>query len=1082
MLQFIFGLPFSGKTGCILEKVSEVTQNNEKAVVIVPEQASFETEKTFLKALGDSFSLNVQVLSFSRLYDEVSQKFGGLCAKVLTGSDKIIFMNRALKQVAPELKLWRKYANSLNFAKTMLDTVGEFKISGITAQNIKNASLLTESIALQNKLLDLALIYETFDALIFERFIDPADNLSKLYLQLENYNFFENKTVFFDGFKGFTGQQFKIIDRVLTQAKNVYFSFTNNGENAKEFDIFSNIRLAVSRIEKIAKLHNVEITKPIILNKTNFNSKSIKNLEKLLSDNPISEENDDTLTICECKTVFDEAEVALSTIRKLVRTKNFRYRDFAIISRDNEKYAQAVEYSAKKNKVDCFLDKKLPLSSFPLSIAALSAIKSLNFSTEKILRFYKSGINYLSIDEISKLENYTYLWNIDGYIWLDEWDMDVRGFVTEEESDYDKNSLIEINNIRKKALKPLEKFKQNFVGNAFNKSKALLELLEECNATAALKDMCEKFSSQDFFTRDALNQGYDAFMKVLDSLVNCFTEKSLTNTEYYDALSLALSLETISVIPQTIDQVIFGQADTIRLSSPKILFVLGANQGVFPKYSENNSLFAISERKKLIDLGLDITDNQIYDSIDENYLVYSNLTACSDELYISYSTQTLKGESLTASSFVTSIKEKLNPKIIKDDSTVLPETADSGLSEFCRRISQNQDYSSLKEAINLKTSNNLTNIFLSAVSGDKKAISKESANALYGENIYMSATKFDTFKRCKFSFFCKYGMRIKKLQPADFDVLQRGTIVHYVLEKIISTYKENIKDFTKQQLDDLCEQYINEYLDLVSGYRSVQTARHSFLISKISRSLKEVVYQLSREFAQSEFKPTHCELKIGGKDGIPLNFDYSNGKIFVNGSIDRVDEYNGLIRIVDYKTGSKSFKLPDVLFGLNLQMLIYLYAVIRADNRQDKDAVGILYMPSKRDLNNDGMAMNGLLKGDIDIIAAMEKENRGEFVPYLPINKDGSISKTANSFIKEEDFSKIFDYIENLMTKTGDTIANGEIEISPVDGRESSACDYCDFKAICGNDSAFNFKVPNLKNDEVFINMGKGENNGSQTN
>ncbi len=1081
MLQFIFGLPFSGKTSLILSKIKELILENKQLVIIVPEQASFETEKAVLKAIGDTFPINVQVLSFSRLYDEISLKTGGIAARVLKDSDKVIFMSKALKQVSHQLKLWTKYANSLTFAKNMLDAIDEFKTNAITVQNIKNAMLITDSTGLKNKLYDLSLIYETYDLLISERYIDTSDKLTKLYFKLENNNFFEGKTVFFDGFKGFTGQQFKIIDRILTKAEKSYFSFTYNILSKKEFDIFSNVRKTIERIEKIAKSHGVTVCEPIKLSDSNFNSLGLSNIEKLLSDNPVdSSLENNCINICEAKTIFDEAEFTARTIRKLVRTKNLRFGDFVIITRDSEKYAQAIEYACQKNNIDCFFDKKIPLLSFPLSIAAISAIKALDFSTENILRFHKSGINVLSTDEISLLENYTILWNISGENWLKEWDMDVRGFVTDEADEEFSIKLNEINLIRQKAITPLLNFKQNFKDNAKIMSTAIVNLFEDCNVKEALIKLSENFCNDENISSDSLKQSYTIFIEVLDSLVSCFAENKITKQEYCEALNLALSLENISLIPQTIDQVIFGQADRIRPSSPKFAFVLGANQGVFPKYSSNNGIFAIKERKKLIDIGLEIADNEIFTSIEENFLVYCNLCSATDGLYLTYSKQTLKGEALTPSSFVLSIKERLNPNYFYEPELKLlpenlPETVDSAFSQFCRSFSNAVDFNTLKTALDKKTGNNKTDTIVSIVSNPKKAITKVNAKSLYGKNIYMSATKFDTFNRCKFSYFCKYGLRLKKLQPAQFDVLQRGTIVHYVLEKIITNYKEKIKDLPKEKLDSLCDKYINEYLDSVIGYRSVQTARHEFLISKISRSLKEVVYHLSQEFAQSEFKPTHCELAIGGNDGILLKFNYSEGEITINGSIDRVDEYNGYVRIVDYKTGTKSFKLPDILFGLNLQMLLYLYAVIRGSNLADNRAAGIFYMPSKRDLNNEGMAMNGLIKGDIDLVTAMEKENKGEFIPVLPVNKDGSISKSSASYIQESEFSKIFDYIEYLMQKTGDSISNGEIEINPVDGRESSACDYCDFKSVCAIENVTAYKVPNLKNSEVFEIMDRGE-------
>ena len=92
-------------------------------------------------------------------------------------------------------------------------------------------------------------------------------------------------------------------------------------------------------------------------------------------------------------------------------------------------------------------------------------------------------------------------------------------------------------------------------------------------------------------------------------MVNCYGSQSLSASEFYEALSLALSKEEVGLIPQTLDQVIFGQADRIRPTNAKITFILGANQGVFPRQSGNNSIFAIRERKNLIELGLNIADN-----------------------------------------------------------------------------------------------------------------------------------------------------------------------------------------------------------------------------------------------------------------------------------------------------------------------------------------------------------------------------------------------------------------------------------------------------------------------------------------
>lgn len=1076
MLQFIYAKPSSNKTNTVLTKIKELTLNEKKCMLIVPEQYTFETEKAVLHFFGDKVALNINVLSFTRLIEEVGRISGGLAGTVLSDCDKVIFMKKALKSVSLELTLWSNYTNSITFAKTILDTVGEFKINSITPNDILSAADTAESSKLKAKLKDLALIYRAYDEVVGEKFIDPADNLTKLYNSLIDCKFFEGKTVFIDSFKGFTGAQYKIIERILSQADDVYISLINNPENSKEFNVFTNIRATAEHIIKIANRFKLELFKPIILNDTNSQSIGITELEKLISgDNNAKNITNDDIFICKASTLYDEANFVARTIRKFVRTGEYRFRDFVIIARDAEMYKQAISSACKQNKVALFFDNRTALSAFPLARAAEAAINSLDFSTNNILQFHKTGLGTLSFDEISVLENYTYLWNINGKAWLEDWVADPRGFINDKDSKTDE-SLKNINLIRQKAILPIINFKKKFNENAKEMATALIELFEECNCSEKLAELSQNFT--DTFTLDYLKQAYEEYIKILDSLVSCFCEEKISKNEFLEAITLAVSLTDIGTIPQTLDEVTFGSADRIRTSHPKITFILGANQGVFPQNITNSGVFNTFERKNLIDNGLNISDNSIFSSIDEDYLVYCNLCSPKDKLYICFSKITLSGETLEPSAFVGKIKDFFEISEILEpcenlSEENLPETADSTFSEFCKRIITNPD-----DAILLKNAISNTDNIEKLLSRNY-SLNTDVATELYGKNIRMSASRFDTFSRCHFSYFCRYGLNTKKLQPADFDVMQRGTIVHYVLEKIINNHKENSHILTANDLDKLTDKYINEYLDSILGYRSLETKRLQFVVSRISRSLKDVVHHIFKELNQSGFKPVACELKIGqGSDFGELFFDFDGGKISLSGSIDRVDEYNGYIRVIDYKTGTKSFKLPDILFGLNLQMLIYLYALTRRKSIPDTSAAAILYQPSKRDINDNGMAMNGLLQSDIDLIKAMDKEGKGEFVPKLSLNKDGTLSKRSNSFIEPQRFTEIFDYIEKLMRKTGNSIIGGDISVSPIDGRESPACKYCDYSAVCGIEDSSVPKVPDLKTDEVFEKMKEAEING----
>ena len=1087
MLKFIFGRPASGKTYNVLNTIKKLAESDKNTVLIVPEQFSFESERAVLKTLGDKAALSVSVMSFSRLCDEVGRAVGGIAGVTLTEADKVIFMNRALSAAADRLKIWRRYCHSVFFAKTMLDTVGEFKINTVTAEDLKKASEETTGSSLSLKLHDIAVIYEAYDTLTGEQFIDPADSLTKLYRQLENFRFFENKTVILDSFKGFTGQQFKIIDRILAQADDVVVSLTNDPALNSDYNVFMNIRAAAEKIRKSAARFSVAEDKPLVLEKSRYNSEDMSALERLLAggDFELPELSGD-ITICAAATHSDEAEFAARTIRRLVREKGYRYRDFVIIARDAEKYEESVYAACKLNGVPVFGDRREPLSAFPAAAAVNAALEFvLRPASDSILRFHKTGLGTLSREEISALENYVYLWNIDGSKWRTDWTMDPRGFVSEDEGKgADKAALEKINSLREKAEAPLYAFKEKFRGTAEDMSRAVVELLESCNAAEKLAKLSERFKSEGAeFRSDVLKQSYDRYMKLLDSMAVCFGSREIKGQEFFEALSLSVSLDSVGVIPRMLDEVTFGAADRIRPSRPRVAFILGANQGVFPKGLSNSGILGVTERKSLIELGIEIPDNQISSVVDENYLVYCNLCCPSDRLYISYATHSLTGEESEPSAFVAEIAENLGCKTVLEpqenlNGENLPETAASAYSQYCRR-GRRADGETLKCALKGSREEEKLEYLSKMLSGAPQKLSEAAAEKLFGKSITMSASRFDTFHKCRFSYFCRYGLSAKRIKPAEFDVLQRGTIVHFVLERIVGIYKKGVADLSENEINSLVDKYINEYLDGISGYRAVETERSKFLVSRISRALKAVVLQLSREFAQSGFEPVACELKIGNGGNIPeLKIPFDKGDINIVGSIDRVDEYGGYIRVIDYKTGGKSFKLPDILFGLNLQMLIYLYAVVRAGVRNDEKAAGILYMPSKRDLSDNGMAMNGLIRSEKDIVSAMDRDMQGEFVPKYSITKSGALDKRCTSFVSKEDFSEIFDYIETLMKRTGDGILSGDIAVSPLDGRETPACKYCDYAAVCGRENAPCDKVPNYKNDEVINKIREEKTNG----
>ena len=76
--------------------------------------------------------------------------------------------------------------------------------------------------------------------------------------------------------------------------------------------------------------------------------------------------------------------------------------------------------------------------------------------------------------------------------------------------------------------------------------------------------------------------------------------------------------------------------------------------------------------------------------------------------------------------------------------------------------------------------------------------------------------------------------------------------------------------------------------------------------------------------------------------------------VSISGFVDRVDgwEHDGklYLRVVDYKTGRKSFDLTDIWNGMGLQMLLYLFTLAdegEALYGKQIEPAGVLYLPAR---------------------------------------------------------------------------------------------------------------------------------------
>lgn len=1084
MLRLILGRAGSGKSELLLEKAVSLAKEKRESIIIVPEQASFETERAVLAKLGVSDARFVEVLSFTRLCERIFRKEGFFKGKRIDESGKAVIMNNALEEVCDSLSVYKKHGRGTGLINIMLSAVTEFKTRAITPEELSRTVVTNRTLA--GKLKDISTIYGAYEAILEQTGLDPLDDLAHACEKLEGSEFFRGKTVMVDSFKSFTPCENKMLSYIMRDADDLYIALCADSLNGEAL-FAPTVRTANSLI-RLAKKSGVQIAAPQICDSVNSDkAPALAALEKnLFSYNGEKISGSDGVRVFSAATCYEECRLAAGEISRLVREEGLRYRDIAIVARNFDDYANIIEDVFEKYSLPVFFDRRESVLNAPLVKLVLSAfdIVCRGFYTDDIFIYLKTDLTEITPQESAALENYAAVWQINGKRWTEPFTADPRGF----SDSVDEEKTAQIENLRLALVTPLQEFAEKLKSeNSRVIAQAVYELLMSLNVP-------ERLMQTD--TEDGKNMRlWELLMDMLDELTALHTEP-IDGRKFAELLRLMLSTADMGFIPQGLDEITAGAADRIRLGSQKAVWILGVNEGVFPMPPPSGSIFSENERRMLIDKGLNMADTAEMCVEDEKMLAYMTVCAPSQRLYISFARGKCDGSSMSRSELVDAVLDVIPDLKIESDENIDPlfllSTERAAFSEAAARWNEITPFAAALRSYFEENENwrDRTDSLKRAIEKTKLKIdSSELTHSLYGDNMRVSASKVEIYHQCKFQYFCRYALAIQKRRPAKLDALEYGKVMHFVFEKMISVHgAKGLGSMSDSELENSVMLLLDEYICENMGGWEDKTERFKYLYKRMSVVLMVLLKRMAAEFAQSEFAPVDFELQIGRGGDIPsVILETPNGeKIAVEGFVDRVDvmEKDGVsyVRVVDYKTGTKKFDLNEVLYGINLQMLIYLLTIDKNGRDRYGNVVpaGILYMSAKRPKAEDGretpdmpfVESSGLLLEDSDVIRGMEKELAGKFIP-VKIKKNGEFS-SADCLASLEEIGELSMHIEKLLTEMAQSLYEGDIEaISALDGKY---CDFCDYSTVCGHEKADGGKpFIKLDRDEIFEEIRKKE-------
>ena len=1105
MLTIITGGAMSRKDRILRDEMIKSKNNGKEILVIVPDQFSYEYDKLLYSIFGAKLFNSITVFGINRLCKEIIKNFGLKNGESADENTKMIAMYNALKSAKHEggISYFTKNIEKPYFSKEMINVVSELRKNGISPESLEKISFESDGV-LSGKIHDIGEIYGRFDRILAARGLCDGLSLTREAASIiRGNNVFVNYDIFIDRCDTFSADEYELVSALMAKCGNMFVTLTLSDEN-NSHSYSSPFNATVKTFSELTDIANT-LSKKWERKKSRqyyYNKQALEHINAnifCIENHPAS--NSEGVVVVKAQDMYDEIEYCAAEIKRLVRKEGYKYRDIAVISRQLSDYIPIIEGAFERYEIPTFIDSKEPASRSVLSIyirAVADCAKGRTFNTEKILRMIKSPLSPFKDFEIAAVEEYCYTWGVEGEMWESPFMTHDKKFL----------NISTVDSVREKIVEPIKRFRQqskdqpaeviidNFIGllNSFDITSCANAIAQKALSMEQEKSYVTEKSASIELVRE-FKQVWQMFINGLKAMRENLEGQRLSLKEFTDLFELIMSGMEVSNPPQRINTVTVASAEHSRLSAVKAVFVIGVNADKMPAAASKNGLFSEKEKRELQSNGIPMSDTALKSVQNERLVTYLALTQGSDKLYVTYPISDIKGKSLLPSSVVIELIKMFGKEVIVNASELgndffcqTPRSAYSKLSE-CLNDNTTQSETLKKALLSVDDLHDRTKNIIERSVENPFEISKSVSEKLFFRktddklSILLSPSSIQKYNQCPFGYFCNYGLNLKAPIKNEMNGINRGNLLHFVLENILSTEKDGEKiydpDFESLTHDEICakvRKLADIYLETELGGDFGKTKRFYSSYERIIENAVYVVENIKEELSLSSFKPEAFEYSVINNDGKSM-LRLENGEISVDirGTIDRLDIYKddsgkSYVKIVDYKTGKVKNLYKSIFHGINLQLIIYLMAILRGNSQIAGKYVctgGIVYTPAVY-LSSTATADKALETGDIQVTAGIshsyivDKLKRFGFVVDSKeiidaMNSDENKNfypSSKSSVISDEKFKAIMEHTKGMILKTATDLARGKISAEPLcDATETvikKTCAYCDYSSVCG--------------------------------
>lgn len=1117
-VRFVLGRARAGKTHHCLESIrTELAQCalGQALVLLVPEQAAAQMERALLAKAEFKGTFRAQVLSFRRLTYKVLGDAGKSQAIIPPAGERMI-LRHVLQEQAGRLKAYGAVVGRAGLVKKLLENLKELLSERTEPSDLLETAQQLGNIELSDKLNDLALLLEAYQQYTQSHGLESAGALDELAQRIETTPWLAQARIWVDGFAGFTAGEIQVLLELAQTCEHMDICLLlepdfEPSKTKSQIDdplrLFRQTEQTYTKVLGALRKAGVEIEEPLRLSSANQeNHAELAELEEhLFGPAQAKSKTLSKVTLTEAADRRSEVEAVVRQIVMQTRTGNdsLHYRDIAVIVRDLSAYDDLLANNLAEQGIPFFIDRRYSLAHHSLVEVVRSALALVedDFSPQAVRALLKTGLLGIEQEQLDRLENYIIAHGVKG---AQSWQGDVWNFGghmvlpgdAQDTTDSLDEEVSQINATRQAILERVEGWCQWALGGSQKKTVkdwvgAIVNLLEHLQLPEQLSSWTQQAQKEGRTELAQQHQrAWECLGELLEQMVAVLGDEQIELTELRDILEAGMADFTLGLVPPKLDQVLVGTLQRSRHPQLRAVFLIGMNEGLFPRSSTEDSVLSDRQRKMLENKGLILgpTAEELF--YRERMLAYIALTRARDCLWISYAAADQKGKALNVSPFVTEVLRALPAlelRHLKEDDPGLATTPErlagklagrfrAGLEDLPKEITQR--WLGAYHWLSCHgRSDKIKKIMSSLVYKNIQHLEIPTRKQLLGQTLRTSNTGLESFSACPFKHFSGRLLKLQQRADAELENVDLGRLYHKAMEilgrELIGS-KERLAQMSQEEATKRIVAISEELVEKLAEHEPALTSgRNQFLAGYVHRHLSEAVAGGQYRNGLGQLYPVAVEQKFGlGDEGWPgLVFGLGKGRSMeLRGIIDLLElaksDQTRYAVVYDYKRSrEKKFKLSNAYYGLDLQLLIYMM-VVREFGPETLgagtiDPIGGFYISLKGASVKKGSPgeeydeeqwlsrsqPRGLFRADK--LELIDKTTAGKLrAVYGRLNKDGRLNKYSDG-LSEENFETVLAYGKKEIRRLGHEILSGIIQVEPYRRAGNVPCSYCDYRSVC---------------------------------